>query len=160
MVLHKLFKNVDRGLHKFVQGAGRVSHFVNNKIFKPYRQVRDFVQKTPGLREGAKVAMDAIPYSHAVKDIIDTVADNYGTADELAQASVKVARDLRAGKHKNIVKDTKNIIHKASTGKLGNMARGFASKHILPVLKNPKNFNPQKIMPIINKVRGFMNRKR
>jgi len=160
MVFKKFFRNAGRGLHKFVQGAGKVSHFVNNKILTPYRDVRNFVQKTPGLREGAKVALDAVPYAHAVKDVIDTVADNYGTADSLVQASAKVARDLRQGKHKNIVRDTKNIIHKASTGKLGNMAKGFASKHILPILKNPKNFSPQKIMPIINKVRGFMKRKR
>jgi len=147
-IFNKIFKDVGKGVHKFVQGGAQASRFLNNKVFGNYKKIRNFIQKTPGLREGAKVLMDAIPGSHAVKDVVDTVADNYGTVNDIAQASAQVSRDIQKGKHKNIIKNTKNIVHKVNVNKLGNLARGYASKHILPSFKKHLNkFSRSMLMP-------------
>ena len=135
MAFKKFMRNLGRGINKIFHHAGKASHFMNNKIFGNYKKARAFVQKIPGLREGAKVLLDAVPGAHAVKDVVDTIADNYGTVDNVIQGARRVARDITQGKHKNIIKDTKNIIHRARSSNLGNIIKGFSSKKIIPVLK-------------------------
>ena len=145
----KCMRNLGRGVNKVFHHAGKASHFINNKIFGNYKKIRNFIDKTPGLREGAKVLLDVVPGAHAVKDVVDTVADNFGTVDNVVQGARRVARDLTQGKHKHIVRDTKNIIDKARSSRLGNVVKGFSSKHIIPRLKKGLksfgNLMPRKI---------------